>query len=198
MKPAWDQLGDEFAGSKTVLIGDVDCTVEKDLCSKYGVRGYPTIKSFTGNPDGDPYEGGRDFAALKKFADESLGPSCSNDNIDLCDDDQKAILEKYNKMSFMLIDFIRKKEEEIEGAEGDSADKTPKRSDVINWYLEEQIDDITSQDELVEHKQIVEKVVDNLIYKDHVLVPITNNQQLKENETHDPFLVVHPNYVHHA
>jgi protein disulfide-isomerase A6 len=99
MKPAWDQLGDEFAGSKTVLIGDVDCTVEKDLCSKYGVRGYPTIKSFTGNPDGDPYEGGRDFAALKKFADESLGPSCSNDNIDLCDDEQKAILEKYNAMS---------------------------------------------------------------------------------------------------
>ena len=99
MKPAWDQLGDEFAGSKTVIIADVDCTVEQSLCSKYGVRGYPTIKSFTGNPDGDAYEGGRDYAALKKFADESLGPSCSNDNIDLCDDDQKATLEKYNKMS---------------------------------------------------------------------------------------------------
>jgi len=99
MKPAWDQLGDEFAGSKTVLIGDVDCTVEKDLCSKFGVRGYPTIKTFTGNPEGDAYEGGRDYDALKKFADESLGPSCSNDNIDLCDDDQKAILEKYNAMS---------------------------------------------------------------------------------------------------
>ena len=99
MKPAWDQLGDEFAGSKTVIIADVDCTVEQSLCSKYGVRGYPTIKSFTGNPDGDAYEGGRDYNALKKFADESLGPSCSNDNIDLCDDDQKATLEKYNKMS---------------------------------------------------------------------------------------------------
>jgi len=99
MKPAWDQLGDEFANSKTAIIADVDCTVEQSLCSKYGVRGYPTIKTFTGNPDGDAYEGGRDFDALKKFADESLGPSCSNDNIDLCDDDQKATLEKYNKMS---------------------------------------------------------------------------------------------------
>ena len=99
MKPAWDQLSDEFSGSKTVIIADVDCTVEQSLCSKYGVRGYPTIKSFTGNPDGDAYEGGRDYNALKKFADESLGPSCSNDNIDLCDDDQKATLEKYNKMS---------------------------------------------------------------------------------------------------
>lgn len=99
MKPDWDKLGDDFAGSKTVLIGDVDCTVEKDLCSKFGVRGYPTIKSFTGNPEGDAYEGGRDYAALKKFADESLGPSCSNDNLDLCDDEQKAILDKYNAMS---------------------------------------------------------------------------------------------------
>jgi thioredoxin-like negative regulator of GroEL len=101
MKPAWDQLGDEFAGSKTVIIADVDCTVHKTVCGKYGVRGYPTIKYFTGSTaaDGDTYEGGRDFDSLKKFADESLGPSCSNDNIDLCDDDQKAILDKYNAMS---------------------------------------------------------------------------------------------------
>jgi len=101
MKPAWDQLGDEFAGSKTVVIGDVDCTVHQDLCGKYGVRGYPTIKYFTSSTaaDGDAYEGGRDYASLKKFADESLGPSCSNDNLDLCDDDQKAILDKYNAMS---------------------------------------------------------------------------------------------------
>jgi len=116
MKPAWDQLGDEFSGSKTVLIGDVDCTVEKDLCSKYGVRGYPTIKYFTGNPDGDAYEGGRDFASLKKFADESLGPSCSNENIDLCDDDQKAILEKYNKMS------AAERKEIVDKADQDIAD----------------------------------------------------------------------------
>lgn len=99
MKPDWDKLGDDFKGSKTVLIGDVDCTVEKDLCSKYGVRGYPTIKTFTGNPDGDAYEGGRTYEDMKKFADESLGPSCSNDNIDLCDGPSKKILDKYNAMT---------------------------------------------------------------------------------------------------
>jgi len=118
MKPDWDKLGDEFSGSKTVLIGDVDCTVEKDLCSKYGVRGYPTIKYFTGNPDGDAYEGGRDYNALKKFADENLGPSCSNDNIDLCDDEQKAILDKYNAMSAeerkKIVDEANAKVEEAE------------------------------------------------------------------------------------
>jgi len=86
MKPAWEQLGSEFENSKTVLIGNVDCTVEKDLCSKYGVRGYPTIKYFTGATaaDGDKYEGGRSFDDLKKFADENLGPSCDAAHKDLC------------------------------------------------------------------------------------------------------------------
>ena len=39
MKPDWDALGDEYADSKTVIIGDVDCTAAGKLCEKYGVRG---------------------------------------------------------------------------------------------------------------------------------------------------------------
>lgn len=67
----------------------------KDLCSKYGVRGYPTIKYFTGSTaaDGDKYEGGRDFDALKEFVDTSLGPSCSSENRDLCDEEQLKALD---------------------------------------------------------------------------------------------------------
>ena len=84
MKPAWDKLGDEYKSSKTVLIGDVDCTKEQELCQKYGVQGYPTIKYFTGETDplGDSYDGGREYEDLKAFADENLRPSCSNDNND--------------------------------------------------------------------------------------------------------------------
>ena len=46
MKPAWDQLGDAFKDSKTVVIGDVDCTVHQGLCSEHGVKGYPTVKYY--------------------------------------------------------------------------------------------------------------------------------------------------------
>lgn len=103
MKPAWDQLGEAFADSKTAIIVDVDCTKDdnKDLCSKYGVRGYPTIKYFTEGTDplGDKYEGGRDFDSLKAFADENLGPSCSYNNLDLCNDEQKAEIEKVAALS---------------------------------------------------------------------------------------------------
>ena len=108
----------------------------------------------------------------------------------------KLTYDKYKKMSFMLIDFIRKKEEMTEGEAAGDGDNTPKRSDVINWFLEEQIDDITSQEEMVEQKQIVEKVVDRLIYQDQVLVALANTN--KGGEEFDPFLVVHPNYVQDA
>jgi len=95
MKPDWDQLADAFKDSKTVLIADVDCTVEKGLCSKYGVKGFPTIKYFTdGDMEGEAYEGGRTFNDLKSFADENLGPSCNSDNKDLCDADALKELEE--------------------------------------------------------------------------------------------------------
>jgi len=100
MKPDWDSLGTEFKDSPKVVIGDVDCTAGgKPLCDKYGVRGYPTIKFF--NPpdeEGEDYKGGRDLAALKKFASTELGPGCSVDAMENCDDKQKAELEKYVAM----------------------------------------------------------------------------------------------------
>jgi hypothetical protein len=75
MKPAWDQLGDAFAGHKDVVIGDVDCTAGggRPVCTAQGVRGYPTIKHFTaGEAEGTKYGGGRSFDALKAFVDANL------------------------------------------------------------------------------------------------------------------------------
>jgi len=99
MKPAWDKLMAEFKDSKTALVADVDCTAGgKDLCSEVGVRGYPTIKY--GDPNNlEDYKGGRDFDALKKFAEANLGPTCGPANLDLCDDEKKADIAKFSKMS---------------------------------------------------------------------------------------------------
>ena len=99
MKPAWDKLMEEFAGNPGSLVADVDCTEGgKDLCETHGVQGFPTIKY--GDPgDLQDYSGGRDFEALKKFADENLGPSCGPTNLDLCSDDVRKKMEEYMKMS---------------------------------------------------------------------------------------------------
>jgi hypothetical protein len=44
------------------------------------------------------YNGGRTFDDIKKHA-ETLGPSCSPANIDLCDDAKKADIAKFTAMS---------------------------------------------------------------------------------------------------
>merc|ERR1712100_378606 len=81
--------------------------------------GFPTIK--WGDPSAlEAYEGGRDFDALEKFAKENLKPMCSPSNIDLCDDDKKAEIEKFASMSADDLDAaIAEKEKENETAESE-------------------------------------------------------------------------------
>jgi len=120
MKPDWDKLAAEYADSKTILIGDVDCTAGgKELCNEVGVRGYPTIK--TGDPNNlEDYKGGRTLSDLKKHASENLGPSCGPANLDLCDDAKKATIEKYQAMSDADLDkFISESEATMETTEAD-------------------------------------------------------------------------------
>jgi hypothetical protein len=99
MAPDWAKLMAEFKDSATALVTDVDCTAGgKSLCDEIGVRGYPTIK--WGDPNNlEDYKGGRTFDALQKFAQENLGPTCGPNNLDLCDDENKATIAKYSAMS---------------------------------------------------------------------------------------------------
>merc|ERR1719198_1096576 len=46
----------------------------------------------------EEYKGGRTLDALKKFAEESLKPTCSPLNLDLCDDEKKSEIEKFMAM----------------------------------------------------------------------------------------------------
>jgi len=118
MKPAWDKLMKDFKDSTSALIADVDCTAEgKPLCDANGVQGFPTIKY--GDPSAlEKYEGARDYDSLKKFADENLKPMCSPSNMDLCDDDQKAELNKLLEMDAADLETaIKEGEKKIEEAE---------------------------------------------------------------------------------
>jgi len=117
MKPSWDKLMTAFKGHKSTLIADVDCTAQGEpLCEKVGVQGYPTIKY--GDPNGlEDYEGGRDYADLKKFADE-LKPSCTPVQLDACSDEEKELIIKYEAMPVSeLTSGVEEKEQKIKDAE---------------------------------------------------------------------------------
>jgi len=111
MKPAWDKLMGDFADSTSAMIADVDCTAEgKPLCDANGVKGFPSIKY--GDPsDLQDYQGGRDYDALKKFADENLKAMCSPSNIDLCDDEMKEKINNFMEMEDAALDTLIEAEE---------------------------------------------------------------------------------------
>eukprot|EP00930_Biecheleria_cincta_P001565 TRINITY_DN1026_c0_g1_i1.p1 TRINITY_DN1026_c0_g1~~TRINITY_DN1026_c0_g1_i1.p1 ORF type:complete len:168 (-),score=59.39 TRINITY_DN1026_c0_g1_i1:140-643(-) len=125
---------DEFKDSKNALIADVDCTTDgKSLCEKHKVQGYPTIK--WGDPaDLKDYDGGRSFDDLKKFAEENLGPTCGPDNLDLCSEDDKAIIQKVQKMD---VDELDTKVEEADATIKNIEEKAQKAVDKLESKIGE-------------------------------------------------------------
>lgn len=120
MAPDWEKLSEAWDGHAVGLVAEVDCTTAgKPLCDANGVKGFPTLKY--GDPAGlDDYQGGRSFKDLSKFATDNLKPVCSVANLDLCDDDKKAKIQEFMKLSESDIDAkIKEEEAKLEKAEED-------------------------------------------------------------------------------
>jgi len=60
-----------------VPLVEVDCTTEKDVCQKYEVSGYPTLKVFRNGVKSADYQGGREAADFVKFLAGQAGPASS-------------------------------------------------------------------------------------------------------------------------
>jgi protein disulfide-isomerase A1 len=56
-----------------IVLGAVDATIEKDLASKFGVRGYPTLKLFK-NGKATEYKGGRTEDTIVSYIRKATGP----------------------------------------------------------------------------------------------------------------------------
>ncbi|XP_065357842.1 DNA replication licensing factor Mcm6 [Calliphora vicina] len=110
--------------------------------------------------------------------------------------------EDYKNLSTMLVLHMRTEEARCET---EASDTGMKRSDVVTWYLEQVADQIESEDELISRKNLIEKVIDRLIYHDQVIIPLKTTELKQpgkspkrteeEEEQDDPLLVVHPNYI---
>ncbi|XP_076018205.1 DNA replication licensing factor MCM6 [Genypterus blacodes] len=97
---------------------------------------------------------------------------------------------EYRRVSNLLVLHLRKAEEAEEEEE-------LKKSAVVNWYLKEIESEIDSEEELVNKKGLIEKVIHRLVHYDHILIELSQTG-LKGSESasteEEVVLVVNPNY----
>ncbi|KAJ8352406.1 hypothetical protein SKAU_G00238820 [Synaphobranchus kaupii] len=102
---------------------------------------------------------------------------------------------EYRRISNLIVLHLRKAEEDDEEA-------SLKKSAVINWYLKEIESEIDSEEELINKKTVIEKVIHRLVHYDHILIELTQTGLKGSSETTDSesqeeavVLVVNPNYT---
>merc|ERR1719450_845414 len=105
MMPDMEKLAADYKNSRSVGVYQADCTAGgQQICGKYGVQGYPTIKVFKlksgGSKQGEDYNGARDYGGIKRFIEANLaGPECSLEDKEGCSKEERKILEESEAMS---------------------------------------------------------------------------------------------------
>jgi len=132
MKPDWNALGRLYPASASVLIGDVDCTLEKTLCSRFDVKGFPTLLSFDlskgSDQKGEKYKGDRKLDALKKFVKEELETNCSLEDADATCTERE--LKYWGKMKDKGINAVVKQLKRLEGLKGAKL-----KRELMDWLM---------------------------------------------------------------
>lgn len=105
--------------------------------------------------------------------------------------------EEYKNLSNMLVLYMRNEEIRAETEPSEDAKGGLKKSELVAWYLDQIQDQIDSEEELLERKNFIEKIIDRLTYHDQIIIPLTTTdlRDKDEDEEDDPLLVVHPNYI---
>lgn len=74
LAPIYDEVGEAFASEGSVLIAKVDADAEKALGSRFGIRGFPTLKFFPrGSTEPEDYQGGREADDIIKYINDKAG-----------------------------------------------------------------------------------------------------------------------------
>lgn len=126
--------------------------------------------------DGDVHMNGdreNDENATPNTAETPAGTTAESDVV-MKKRKMTVTFEEYKSISNMIILHMRNEEARMEAEDTDS--EGLKRSDIVGWYLEQVSDSIESEEELIERKTMIEKVLDRLVY--HVRLTLLSEQIL--------------------
>lgn len=116
LAPTWEDLSDRLQESDVhdVIIAKVDCTQEKEVCNRFNIKGFPSLKYFA-NRKMFAYKGERNIDALYDFVTEGY-KSALQDTIppvpSFYEKTMKQLRKKFNKfaknneqLQYLLTDF---------------------------------------------------------------------------------------------
>ncbi|KAL0928962.1 hypothetical protein M5K25_000900, partial [Dendrobium thyrsiflorum] len=63
----WEDLGKAVEAEDEIEVGEVDCSLNKAVCTKADIHSYPTFKIFYDGEEFAKYQGKRDVELLKAF-----------------------------------------------------------------------------------------------------------------------------------
>uniref|UniRef100_A0A8C6U6N2 Protein disulfide-isomerase n=1 Tax=Neogobius melanostomus TaxID=47308 RepID=A0A8C6U6N2_9GOBI len=72
LAPDFEKAATKLKG--TVQLAKVDCTVNTETCSRFGVTGYPALKIFRNGRDTGPYDGPRSIEGILQVMKRQSGP----------------------------------------------------------------------------------------------------------------------------
>ncbi|KAJ0055159.1 hypothetical protein NL108_011433 [Boleophthalmus pectinirostris] len=72
LAPDFEKAATKLKG--TVQLAKVDCTANSELCARFGVTGYPTLKIFRNGRDAGPYDGPRSADGIVQVMKKQSGP----------------------------------------------------------------------------------------------------------------------------
>lgn len=74
LAPTYEKVAETFKNEPKCIVAKVDADSEKELGSRFGISGFPTIKFFSKtNKDGEEYSSGRSEQAFIDFLNEKCG-----------------------------------------------------------------------------------------------------------------------------
>jgi len=92
--------------------------------------------------------------------------------------------DEYEKIAQMIMQFFREYERQYGRPENGI-----KQGEIVNFYLENNMDTIDSEEELVKMSKVVHSIIQRLITQERALVIISDNEDYKER-----CIELHPNY----
>jgi len=96
LAPDYEKVANAFRGEKNIVIAKVDADAHKEVGTKYGVTGFPTIKFYPrNNKDGEDYSSGRDVDSFINFINDKAGTHRSANGLL---NDKAGLVESFNDL----------------------------------------------------------------------------------------------------